>query len=788
LHALDQHQTGEGNADGRLDELLPAMDLIDDPEVLKTFVRHQHSIARDRRYIGRLQEVINVPLLDSITLDGLMEDISRIFQQQKHPFKINFAFGYILDNVQRTNGEEALDVQPRYFQPFRNTHALTYPHLISSVRDIGKLRRKLDNMKLLETLRADRPDTRWTMAFLTNVRYVVYKIPRKHLGCKRTVLPPYLKRRRCVKDFPRADNLCLFRCIAYGAYGARSRRQLAAVTQSCFEKWLDSEYCTASSEAFPGVVLAEIKHYIQSCLNVNISIFQLHQGGRVETVYLSPCTYERSINVNLFQNHLSLITSMESYGAKYECNLCSYWFSTRYNRDRHTRLVCQAGRGGDRTEARKVFRGGFYRQPLTLGERMAEVGIPLPDGYAYSHVSCFDIECALAKLARPEEEDDPSNSSRVAEHVCVSIALCSNVRGHQEAVCFIDNDVKVLVEKMLHHLHLIQSTAEALTREQLREPIRVLQSRIAECEESSEPLKQLRHLRHLTALQRDFELFIRQLPVLTYNGSRYDLIVLRPVLLPLLHLHDDPRSYVLKKNNAYMCISTPTLRFLDTILYVGGSGTYADFLKSQGVEAKKSHFPYEMLQQYSDLDREGLPPYDSFFSALKGVNTLEAEHLRYTQLLANGKQQALDKMKLTTPPPSGSQQYEALRQLWAEKGMRTLGDLLRYYNVQDTQPLIIALENMWKFYRRIDINVFKDCISVPGIARKLLYKMGLEDGASFALVHPKDDWVQLELLDRGKTGGPSIVFSRYAKAGETKINRTSEHLCRSVQGWDCNSM
>jgi hypothetical protein len=165
-------------------------------------------------------------------------------------------------------------------------------------------------------------------------------------------------------------------------------------------------------------VLAEIKHYIQSCLNVNIFIFQLHEGGRVETVYLSPCTYERSINVNLFENHLSLITSMEAYGAKYECKRCSYWFTTRDNRDRHVRLVCQ-GRG-DRTEARKVFRGGFYRQPLTVGERLAEVGIPLPDGYAYSHVACFDIECALAKLARPEEDaaaDEPSNSSRVAEHV-----------------------------------------------------------------------------------------------------------------------------------------------------------------------------------------------------------------------------------------------------------------------------------------------------------------------------------------------------------------------------------
>ena len=70
------------------------------------------------------------------------------------------------------------------------------------MRDIAKLRRKLDNMKILETLLADRPDTRWVMSFLTNVSYVVSKIPPMHLGCKETVLPLYLKRDEVLTIFP----------------------------------------------------------------------------------------------------------------------------------------------------------------------------------------------------------------------------------------------------------------------------------------------------------------------------------------------------------------------------------------------------------------------------------------------------------------------------------------------------------------------------------------------------------------------------------------------------------
>ena len=71
---------------------------------------------------------------------------------------------------------------------------------------------------------------------------------------------------------------------------------------------------------------------------------------------------------------------------------------------------------------------------------------------------------------------------------------------------------------------------------------------------------------------------------------------------------------------------------------------------------------------------------------------------------------------------SGIENYWQLKQLWHKKEMSTMKDFLCYYNNLDVEPFIQAITNMSQFYIENDIDLFKDAIGTPGIARKLLFR------------------------------------------------------------------
>jgi hypothetical protein len=86
------------------------------------------------------------------------------------------------------------------------------------------------------------------------------------------------------------------------------------------------------------------------------------------------------------------------------------------------------------------------------------------------------------------------------------------------------------------------------------------------------------------------------------------------------------------------------------------------------------------------------------------------------------------------------------------------------------------------------VNILKDCFSVAGVARRILFRKAIEYGAGFSLIHKDDRRLQEEILLEGVTGGPSVVYCRYQEADKTFLHGVSGKMCRSVQGYDCNSL
>ena len=122
-----------------------------------------------------------------------------------------------------------------------------------------------------------------------------------------------------------------------------------------------------------------------------------------------------------------------------------------------------------------------------------------------------------------------------------------------------------------------------------------------------------------------------------------------------------------------------------------------------------------------------------------------------------------------------------------EKKITTFKDYLVYYNNLDCGPFVEAVEQLQKYYFDRNIDMFKVSISLPGLARQMLFECGRQAGASFALFDEtnKDLYYTVK---QNIIGRPSIIFNRYHKAGETFIRGNPDKKCQTIIGFDANAL
>ena len=111
----------------------------------------------------------------------------------------------------------------------------------------------------------------------------------------------------------------------------------------------------------------------------------------------------------------------------------------------------------------------------------------------------------------------------------------------------------------------------------------------------------------------------------------------------------------------------------------------------------------------SKLDFTGLPPPEVFYSYLKKCNTLGET------------------------PQEVMATYRDLQDIWQKENMSTFRDYLVYYNILDVGPFVQGVQKLMGFYTERTIDLFKTNISVPGVARALLFRTVHENHAHFSL-------------------------------------------------------
>ena len=753
-HRMTQH----GGND--LYEIPQFVEDLNNPELQAEYaMNRRHILAGDED--TDLKKVYNFP---TNNLNGGFNEIRghlhQIYNDQEHAFRINFSFGMILQNTE--TGEY------RYYIPYFNNKILHFPFTISNRNSIRFLMLKLARLDIIQQARAVRPSTLWTLAFITNIQYVVFKT-QFPLG-QVDNLPNFLRQNPYLISFyinrvtkkPYEDKLCFFRCL-HEHMKDTDKSLIQYLNQwRRFNNY--SEITSNKMKNFGGVSIQDMNK-LEQCFNLKINIVSMNSSGSVNVIYESLSQAENVMYLNNYQDHLSYITNYTKFASKFQCEKCSKMFKRQWDLKRHYTNCF------DRTKY--VFPGGFHRNAETIFDKLDSLTVHVAESERYyQKFIVWDMEAILMKTNAPATDQ----MNFLSRHIPVSVSICSNVDGFTDSKCFVEISPSNLISKMMAYLNEVSSSNLSrlkLQYEYVFNDLDDLMEKYSTSTESDEESSdttlststndnslssktKTHFLSRILDLRRDFETYLSQLPVIGFNSGKYDLnLIKEEIMLHLASNYPGKDIHTIKKENSYLAISTPHLKFLDMSNYLAAGSSYSQFLKAYGCEIPKGIFPYEWFDSFDKLKYTSLPEMEDFYSTLSKGNPLKTEA-----------------------------DYLKLKEIWISQGMQTFQDYLIYYNNLDTGPFVIALSSFVRIYTDQRIDIFKDFVTIPGVARKLLYAY---TSSNFSLINQQNADLYYTYR-KNIVGGPSIIFSRYHEKGVSDIRKVQGNKCQSIVGYDCNGL
>lgn len=793
-HSLLQHGNAD-NLEGFEVELDDDDDLRDVYKVNRPHILSSHRDSADGM-------VYNFPTNN--LQDGVSEftnHLNTIYDNENEAFKVNVSIGIILRDV--ATG------QYRYWIPYSNYSLFDTPEVVSNRAQLNRVIAKLLKLDIREYVNLLKSDSSLKPIFITNIMYYVYRTSYP-LGTGVMNLPDSIKKSHVLVSLDKdnrgkaySDSLCMFRCLYYH----RNKCVREKGVKELYDKWCAYTETVVAYNDFKGVELSKIPAF-EDCFEIKINMYELVvSNGNVIPRYQSKSNSDESMSLNLYENHTSYITNFPAYAKKFQCPSCDRHFPTIGKWKRHL-AHC--------SNLKKLkFPGGYLTASQTVFEKLEAYGIVTPKEHRiYPYFCVFDIESLLLKA----DDRVTDRLHFTQQHYPISVSINSSVPGFNNPKHIVNENMDDLLESMLSYMTTIANAACTLTKQKLEpymarlqelyEAVKPEQKRDDRGENAGfdmesdgesgdesdteqdrsfindesfddeppsnpymnptvpvqKPIPIPNHTdpnrcvaQSIKRLQQELERYCQQLPVLGFNSAKYDLNVLKAKLAK--HLKLDVNGFVIKRANAYSCISTEHFKFLDITSYLAAGASYDKFLKSYAKEESKSFFPYDWFDNVAKLDHPCLPPYEAFYSTLKRANTLES----------NG---------------SGPDNYRELQSIWTRENMTTFRDFLKYYNNEDVRGFVVGVERMLAYYVAEGIDLFKDTISLPNLARQQLFKT---TNAVFPLFDSSNQDIY-RTFQTGVCGGPSIIYKREAKAGVTPIRNNPDIIGQRIMGHDANGL
>ena len=357
--------------------------------------------------------------------------------------------------------------------------------------------------------------------------------------------------------------------------------------------------------------------------------------------------------------------------------------------------------------------------------------IPPKRNETYPHAIVYDIEAYQDRTKASKPTRDLSYKS---EHVPVSVSIADTLDHEPEYICS-------------------KNPEELISR--------FFQSLVRRSAAIREDVTQKYMPPDLEGLSKDQRKLINQwceqVPVIGFHSGQYDLHLIRKYFVS--HLGQENEVFAGEKQGQIMYLNTHHFKFLDITNYLSLGISYDKWVKTYGAKQIKSWLPYEWFDSADKLDYKGPLPYWCWYSQLRNSFVfMPAE-------------------------------YEECKRVFQERGMKTFGNRLEYYNNLDVTPFLETLEKMKAFYTRLGIDIFKDAVSLPRVSMQYILRGTLRGRDPPQLYTSSAE--AYEMLKGAVVGGPSLVFTRKHVAGKTRIRSHKYELARIVQrvlGFDVNSL
>ena len=543
-------------------------------------IRDSETLNRRSRIYLRYLNHSNSPLIESIA-----HPIEDIFYRQTNAFKINLSFSFILQH--RETGEY------RYHYASNNNQILNSPRLIRNQKDLENLLDHLAAKDFPSHLKDQCPNTKWIIQRIVSLR--IHLVMTTYPLGNPPKLPDYIKNNRFIigleKDehnaYPYKDHLCFFRCLAIGKF-EKTRHNCNQKAKELFNQYC--EHFQVKPQDFKGVELTDFPQ-LEKFYEVQLFAMVLKEDGTAKTLYLSQSSFPTKIHLNVFKNHLSLITDIKMYSKQFICNRCEKVFSRMQKLKQHEPRC-------DGT-VEYAFPGGVYKNKLSIFEELEEMDVRVQEEDKYEKwFACFDFEAYQRDfregLDQVEEIECDEGTSWNKVHVPVSFSVGCNLEGVKTKHVS-SKDPEELTAKLVGTLFEMadKKYRAAVERfeyifEQINLLMQMERNNLSEMNgdmtvsaadfldnAGDDDLEMdenggltSKHMKSLENLYGKFEGYCKELAVFGSNSAGYDIKLIKKYLFKELCEHGQQPSFTVKKSGKYPCIKTENFKFMDILQFL----------------------------------------------------------------------------------------------------------------------------------------------------------------------------------------------------------------------------
>ena len=484
-------------------------------------------------------------------------------------------------------------------------------------------------------------------------------------------------------------------------------------------------------------------YYLQNKYNCNFFFYQKFEGITTTIYKPGKIRDSKTIHFMLRENfpdtlngpieNFDIINDQRLLPKQYICTKipkCNYTSFLLFNFERHQKscgihnvqkIKCkQISFGSDNNVVRKMINE----------EIVPEEAIT----YRNFQMATFDIETIEEKIIACDKKRGMNPKANLK---LLSIAVGSNIPG-QTPKCWVRktmnaSEEKRLISEFVNELVRLHEEKTKYLPEWISTGLEIIENKILVLK--SRKAKWNEYL-SLFTYRKEIEK-IRRLDVYGFNSAKFDLpCIAGSLFLKLQSIYGNIQ--VLKKNTSYISISTKDIAFKDALKFTAPCG-YDKFARVWEAPTFKSIWPYSLYSNINEIKlAKKFPPLSAFASTLKGDKKPEM------QTYIDAKRDFY-RMKLL---PKGHKDR-----------ITSMFGFLKFYNTQDVQPLVIAIENCFRCYDQyFGVNATL-CISLPSLAMQTMFKNYSEDDPLVYSIPEK--YSDINLLFRSNVeGGLVNVYRR----------------------------